>query len=66
MVNLWSPAYSVYSLLAGYRLNLWQRPTTVALNISNLFDKDYYRSGAIGSGAWGEPRSWRLTLSTDF
>ena len=66
VVNLWSPAYSVYSLLAGYRLNLWKRPTTVALNISNLFDKDYYRSGAIGSGAWGEPRSWRLTLSTDF
>jgi iron complex outermembrane recepter protein len=63
---LWSPGYSLYSVLAGYRANVFKRPTTFALNVSNLFDKEYYRSGGIASGSWGEPRSFRLTVSTDF
>jgi len=63
---LWSPAYTLYSALAGYRRNLFNRPTTFALNVSNLFDKDYYRSGGIASGSWGDPRSFRLTVTTDF
>jgi outer membrane receptor protein involved in Fe transport len=65
-VDLWSPAYSLYSLLAGYQAKIFKRPTTFSLNLGNLLDKEYYRSGAIASGAWGEPRSWRLTVITDF
>ena len=63
---MWSPGYSLYSLLAGYRANVFKRPTTFALNVSNLLDKEYYRSAGIASGSWGEPRSFRLTVSTDF
>ena len=29
------------------------------------FDKDYYRSGGVASGSWGDPRSFRLTVSTE-
>jgi outer membrane receptor protein involved in Fe transport len=63
---IWSPGYSLYSLLAGYQRRIFNRPTTFALNISNVFDKEYYRSGGIASGSWGDPMSWRLTMSTDF
>lgn len=66
VVDLWSPAYSLYSLLAGYSTRLYQRPTTFALNISNLLDKEYYRSGGIASGSWGDPRSFRVTIITEF
>jgi outer membrane receptor for ferric coprogen and ferric-rhodotorulic acid len=34
--------------------------------LSNLFDKEYYRSGGIASGSWGEPRSFRFTAMTEF
>ena len=54
------------SALAGYDCRIYERPTTFALNVSNLFDKLYYRSGGIGSGSWGEPRTWRFSVRTDF
>lgn len=63
---IWSPGYSLYSLLAGYQRKVFNRPTTFALNVSNVFDKDYYRSGGIASGSWGDPMNWRLTMSTNF
>lgn len=63
---MWSPGYSLYSLLAGYSTRIYKRPTTFALNFSNLLDKEYYRSGGPASGSWGEPRSFRLTVSTEF
>jgi outer membrane receptor for ferric coprogen and ferric-rhodotorulic acid len=65
-VDLWSPAYSVYTLLMGYGTMIFNRPTSFALNVANLFDKDYYRSAGVGSGSWGDPRSWRLTMTTEF
>jgi len=39
---------------------------TFALNVSNLFNKDYYRSGGVASGSWGEPRAYRFSMSTEF
>jgi iron complex outermembrane recepter protein len=66
VAEMWSPGYSLYSLLAGYSTRLYNRPVTFALNVSNVFDKEYYRSGGIASGSWGEPRSFRFSLRTDF
>ena len=66
VVEMWSPGYSLYTLLAGYSTRIYDRPTNFAINIANLFDKDYYRSGGVASGSWGDPRSFRFTASTDF
>ena len=66
VVAMWSPAYSLYSFLAGYSTRIYNRPANFALNISNVFDKEYYRSGGVASGSWGDPRSFRLSMSTDF
>ena len=63
---IWSPAYTLYSVLAGYRRNVLNRPTTFALNVANLFDKEYYRSSGIATGSWGDPRSFRFTVTTEF
>lgn len=54
-------AYSVVSLRAGYRVNdHWD----LALNIDNLFDRNYYQTiGKTAGGNWyGAPRNWKLTL----
>jgi len=66
VVAMWSPGYSLYTLLAGYSTKLYNRPVSFALNVSNLFDKDYYRSGGVASGSWGDPRAYRLTMNVDF
>jgi hypothetical protein len=66
VAEMWSPGYSLYSLLAGYSRRIYDRPMTFALNVSNVFDKDYYRSGGIASGSWGDPRSFRFTVTTEF
>lgn len=64
--ELWSPSYTLVSLLCGYRTRLANRPTSINLNIDNALDKDYYRSTTNATGSWGDPRSWRLTVVTDF
>jgi len=63
---LWSPPYILFSLLAGYRTQIAHRPTSLAVNIDNLLDKDYYRSNTNTTGSWGDPRSFKLTIITDF
>lgn len=65
VAEIWSPGYSLYTFLAGYSTRVLNRPTRFQLNVSNLFDKDYYRSGGVASGSWGEPRTWRLSMSTE-
>jgi iron complex outermembrane recepter protein len=64
--EMWSPGYSLYSLLAGYSRKIYNRPMTFAVNIGNVFDKVYYRSGGVATGSWGEPRSFRFTMSSEF
>ena len=63
---LWSPSYFVGSALAGYRTRIFQRTTTFALNVDNIFNKDYYLSATTTTGSWGPPRSYRFALTTDF
>ncbi len=63
--SLYSPAYTLYNAFFSYNRKVFNRNTTFQLNIDNLFDKDYYRSAAIGSASWGEPRSFRLSVSSD-
>lgn len=57
--------YAVYSARAEYRINdTWD----VALNINNLFDKNYYARTAPPNGDnwYGEPRNFALTLRGQF
>lgn len=59
-------ARTLVGLFGKYRFN---RHVDVALNINNLFDKEYY-ANAIDSGYgrqyWGDPRSWTLTLNAQW
>lgn len=65
-INIWSPGYTLCNLLAGYQTTILKKRTTFAVNVNNVFDKEYYRSTAAASGSWGEPRTWRVTMTTDF
>jgi hypothetical protein len=63
---LWSPSYTLISVLAGYRTKILNRPTTFALNVDNVQDTDYYVSATLNTGSWGAPRSFRFSTSMDF
>ncbi len=65
VINLWSPAYTIYTAYLSYGRKIYNRTTNFQLNVDNVFDKEYYRSAAIGSGSWGDPRSFKFTVSTD-
>ncbi len=64
--ELWSPSYYIVTALAGYSTKVFNRPTSFAVNISNVLDKNYYLSATTTTGSWGAPRSWRFTMITDF
>lgn len=64
-INMWSPAYTVYTVYVSYNRKIANRPTTFQLNVDNVFDKEYYRSAAIGSGSWGDPRTFKFSMSTE-
>jgi len=64
--NIWSPAYKLYNAFFGYSRKIYNRNVNFQLNVDNLFDKEYYRSAAVGSGSWGDPRTFRFTTSVDF
>ena len=66
VVSLWSPSYYTASLLGGYRTKLFDRTTTFAVNMDNVFNKDYYLSGTTNTGSWGTPRGYRFTMAVDF
>jgi outer membrane receptor protein involved in Fe transport len=63
---LWSPSYTIVNFLAGYRMRLVNRPTTFALNVDNILDKDYYLSATTSTGSWGAPRSFKFQMITEF
>jgi outer membrane receptor protein involved in Fe transport len=65
-INLYSPAYTLFNFTAGYSTKLMNRPTSFNLNVDNLADKEYYRSTALGSGSWGDPRGYKLTIVSEF
>ncbi|WP_168735198.1 TonB-dependent siderophore receptor [Pseudothauera rhizosphaerae] len=57
------PGRSVWSLFGAYEIDrIW----SVAANINNVFDKEYYLTGSAGIGRWGEPRSISVSLRGKF
>ena len=63
--ELWTPGYTVWNFMAGYRTVLLGRKTEFRFNLNNVFDKEYFRSTSLASGAWGAERSFRLTARID-
>lgn len=57
--------YAIWSARASYRIN---RNLTAALNINNIFDKNYYSTlGSTTGGNWyGAPRNIMATLNASF
>jgi len=63
-VNIDLKAYTLFHAMARYEIN---KDLVATLNISNLFDKTYYRQYGFYSGAiYGEPRTVRLNLQAKF
>lgn len=58
------PSYAVVDLMASYPIN---KNLVAQLNVSNLFDKHYYRNlGFYDAVLWGEPRNIKVTLRATF
>ena len=49
--------------MSGYRTKIMNRTVDLNLNVYNLFDKDYFRSFSLFSGAWGDARTFRFTTN---
>ena len=64
--ELWSSGYTLYNLMFGYRTKILRRRVDFSLNINNVFDKDYFRSFALATGAWGEGRNFRGAVRIEF
>jgi outer membrane receptor protein involved in Fe transport len=64
--ELWSPGYTLWTLMTGYRTKIARRNVDFSLNVYNLFDKDYFRSYSLFSGAWGDSRTFRCTARVEF
>lgn len=60
--QIWTPGYTVTTLMVGYRTRLFDRPVDLNLNVSNALEEEYFRATTLASGAWGEPRQFRLTM----
>jgi outer membrane receptor protein involved in Fe transport len=59
----WSPGYTLYTLMSGYRTKILNRNVDFNLNVYNLFNKDYFRSFSLFNGAWGDARTFRFTTN---
>jgi outer membrane receptor protein involved in Fe transport len=66
ILSLWSPAYYTVTVLTGYRTRVFQRPTTFALNVDNVLNREYYLSATTTTGSWGPPISARFQIIVDF
>lgn len=63
--ELWTPGYTVMNLMFSYRTRLMDRPVDLGFNVNNVLDKEYFRATALSTGAWGEERSFRLSMRID-
>ncbi|MBI4626468.1 MAG: TonB-dependent receptor plug domain-containing protein [Verrucomicrobia bacterium] len=61
----YSAGYFLVNLTMGYRSKVWDRKIDWALNVTNLFGKEYYRSYALGAGQWDTGRTIRLAARID-
>ncbi len=64
--ELWSKGYTLYNFMFAYRTKIWKRNVDFNLNINNVADKDYFRSYALASGAWGDGRTFRCSARIAF
>lgn len=63
-INIDLNGYTLYHAMARYEIS---KDLVATLNITNLFDKTYYRQYGFYSGAiYGEPRTVRLNLKASF
>ena len=65
-----SPAYAVFDAMASYDFNVWHRDASAQINISNIFDKDYYTDAFMYVEPWGyvtygTPRSVLASLKIE-
>ena len=58
--ELWTEGYTLANLMFGYRMKIRNRRVDLSFNVNNLFDKDYFRSYALSTGAWGDGRTFRF------
>lgn len=57
----------VVNALVGYQRRLTQKVRwSVALNVGNVLDRDYYVETNIDRSLYGDPRSWALTSTFGF
>lgn len=59
----WSPGYTLYTLMSGYRTKIMNRNVDFNLNVYNVTNKDYFRSFSLFSGSWGDARTFRFTTN---
>lgn len=64
--ELWTSGYTLWNVMFSYRTKLMNRRVDLSLNINNVFDKDYFRSYALATGAWGEGRNFRAAARITF
>jgi hypothetical protein len=64
--EIWSAGYTLYNVMFAYRAKILNRRVDFNLNVNNLLDKDYFRSFALATGAWGEGRNYRLAARIAF
>ncbi|WP_414662569.1 TonB-dependent siderophore receptor [Horticoccus sp. 23ND18S-11] len=57
------PAYTTVDAMVQYRFKFSGRDVQAQVNVKNIFDKEY-REGSFG--AFGDPRSFLVSLSTKF
>ena len=55
--------YRTSRTTSGFNSLTFIRATPASISVLN---REYYRALALGSGAWGEPRDFRLTVRTDY
>ena len=56
------PSYTVYDGGLRYKTKLEKYPTTYIVNVTNLTNKEYWRS----STSFGEPRNIALSMKVEF
>jgi outer membrane receptor for ferric coprogen and ferric-rhodotorulic acid len=64
--DVWAPSYTTVSVAFGYRTRIFNRNTSIQVNIDNLLGEEYYRSASASSGTWGDPRTFKLIIWTEF
>jgi len=64
--ELWNSGYTLFNLMFGYRTKIWKRSVNFSVNVNNVFDKDYFRSFALATGAWGDGRNVWAAARVEF